>query len=370
MMGERVALFLPSLHGGGAERVAVKLVKGLLEEGVKVDLVLARAEGPYLAELPKEDGFRLFDLKVPRVLYALPGLSRYLRHEHPLALLSFMNHANIVAIWAKKWSRYTGKLVVSERVFLSVNSQQTKGIKAKLIPYLVKKYYPAADRVVCVSMEVARDLKSLGVPEEKFVVIYNPVISQELFEKAKEPLDHPWFADGVPVILGAGRLSPQKDFPTLLKAFSLVRRRRRARVVILGEGEERERLRQLSEELGVAREVDFPGFDPNPYRWMKKAAVFVLSSRWEGLPGVLIEALALGTPVVATDCPSGPREILEDGKWGGVVPVGDAKAMAEAILETIEEGRRPFSEEFQAHLRKFSLKEVVKQYKNVLLGGI
>ena len=174
MMGKRVALFLPSLRGGGAERVAVKLIKGLLEEGVRVDLVLARAEGPYLAELPKGDGFRLFDLKVPRVLYALPGLSRYLRRERPAALLSFMNHANIVAIWAKKWSRYTGKLVVSEHVFLSVNSQQTKGIKAKLIPYLVKKYYPAANRVVCVSKGVARDLKGLSIPEEKLVVIETP----------------------------------------------------------------------------------------------------------------------------------------------------------------------------------------------------
>ncbi len=370
MVKERVALFLPSLRGGGAERVAVKLVKGLLEEGLNVDLVLAKAEGPYLAELPKHDGFRLFDLKSSRVLYALPKLSMYLRRERPLALLSFMNHANIIAIWAKVLSKYKGKLVVSERTTLSVSCNLSKGIKVKFIPYLIKKYYPLADTVVCISEGVARDLESLGIPKEKLAVIYNPIISQEFFDKAEETLDHPWFSGKAPLILGMGRLAVEKDFPTLIRAFYLVRQRKEARLVILGEGEERERLEQLAKELGIAQDVDFPGFDPNPYRWMKRASVFVLSSRWEGLGNVLIEALALGTPVVSTDCPSGPREILEDGKWGRLVPVGDPESMAKAILEALEEGRKPMTRELQAHLRKFSLKEAVNQYKEVLLDKI
>ena len=152
-----------------------------------------------------------------------------------------------------------------------------------------------------------------------------------------EPFDHPWFAPGAPpVILGAGRLTEQKDFPTLIRAFALVRKKHPARLMILGEGEERSKLETLVQELGLEKEVSLPGFVDNPYKYMKRAAVFVLSSRWEGFPNVLVEAMALGTPVVSTDCPNGPAEILENGKWGELVPVGETQSLASAVLRTLD----------------------------------
>ncbi|MGB2886052.1 MAG: glycosyltransferase, partial [Dehalococcoidia bacterium] len=182
----------------------------------------------------------------------------------------------------------------------------------------------------------------LGLPRKKIEVIYNPVITPELLEKAREPVDHPWFQPGEPpVVLGVGRLTEQKDFPTLLRAFALVRKERAARLVILGEGEDRPELKALVDELGIAEDVDMPGFVDNPYGYMAGAAVFALSSRWEGLPTVLIEAMALGKPVVATDCPSGAREILNDGRYGTLVPVGDAKRLATGISGMLEHPVEP-----------------------------
>jgi len=332
---ERIALFLPSLRGGGAERVMVNLARGFVERGLQLDLVLAKAEGPYLSQVPSE--VRVVDLGARRVLYSLPRLMRYLRLEQPQAMLSALNHANIVAIWAKILSKVKTRLVVSEHTILSWSTKNAPFMRAKLMPFLIKFFYPYADAVVAVSRGVAEDLiASTGLPPEQVKVIYNPVITPELFTKADEPLDHPWFRPGKPpVILGAGRLTKEMDFPTLIRAFAMVRKERPARLMILGEGEERPNLEALVRELGLEEDVALPGFVDNPYKYMKRAAMFVLSSRWEGLPTVLIEALALGTPVVSTDCPSGPREVLE-GHEELLVPVGDTNALACTILRLLE----------------------------------
>jgi len=360
----KLALFLPSLRGGGAERVMVNLARGFVERGLQVDLVLARAEGPYLSQVPKE--VRVVDLGAQRVLHSLPGLVRYLREERPQAMLSALNHANIVAIWAKLLARVKTRLVVSERTTLSRSTENASSIRVKFIPFLVKAFYPYADVVVAVSRGVAEDLIArIGLTAEKIKVIYNPVVTPELFTKAEEPLDHPWFRPGEPpVILGVGRLTKPKDFPTLIRAFALVRKERPARLMILGEGEERPNLEALVRELGLEEDVALPGFVENPYKYMKRAAVFVLSSRWEGLPTVLIEAMALGTPVVATDCPSGPAEILEGGKWGRLVPVGDINALSESILAALE-GAHP-AKGVGSSLSTFTLESVIEQYLVVL----
>jgi glycosyltransferase involved in cell wall biosynthesis len=331
----KIALFLPSLRGGGAERVMVNLARGFVERGLRVDLVLARAEGPYLSQVPKE--VRVVDLGARRVLYSLPGLVRYLRRERPQAMLSALNHANIVAIWAKLLARVQTRLVVAEHSTLSRSTENASSVRAKLLPFLIKTFYPYADAVVAVSRGVAEDLvTTTKLPMEKIKVIYNPVITPELFAKAEEPLDHPWFRPGEPpVVLGVGRLTQPKDFPTLIRAFALVRKERPARLMILGEGEERPKLEALVRELGLEEDVALPGFVENPYKYMKRAAVFVLSSRWEGLPTVLVEALALGIPVVSTDCPSGPREVLEPHEEL-LVPVGDANALARTTLRVLE----------------------------------
>lgn len=335
----RIALFLPSLHGGGAERVMLNLARGFAERGFKVDLVMARAEGPYLSQLIPS--VRVVDLGASRVLTSLPGLVRYLRRERPKALLSALEHANVVALWASKFAVRSTRVVVTVHSTLSRATANAQDLKNQLIPYLLRRFYPWADAIVTVSKGVAEDLQLL-VPasRQKIRVIYNPIVTPELLTAGQEPLEHPWFAPGEPpVILGVGRLTQAKDYPTLIKAFALVRRERPARLVILGEGEERPKLEAVVRELGLEQDVALPGFVENPYKYMKKAGVFVLSSQWEGLPTVLIEALALGTPVISTDCKSGPAEILERGLWGRLVPVGDTCQMAGAIYEALQDNR-------------------------------
>jgi len=361
----KIALFLPSLRGGGAERVMVNLARGFVERGLRVDLVLAKAEGPYLSQVPKE--VRVVDLGARRVLYSLPGLVRYLRRERPQAMLSALNHANIVAIWAKLLARVQTRLVVAEHSTLSRSTENASSVRAKLLPFLIKTFYPYADAVVAVSRGVAEDLvTTTKLPMEKIKVIYNPVITPELFAKAEEPLDHPWFRPGEPpVVLGVGRLTQQKDFPTLIRAFALVRREHPARLMILGEGEERPKLEALVRELRLEEDVALPGFVDNPYKYMKRAAVFVLSSQWEGFGNVLVEAMACGCPVVATDCPSGPAEILENGKWGRLVPPGDPEALAKAILDTVERGVSRVEAATNVQ-KRFSMIAIVEQYLKVL----
>lgn len=330
-----VALYLPSLRGGGAERVMVTLAQGFAERGFRVDLVLAHAEGPYLGEVPST--VRVVDLGSSGVLASLPRLVRYLREERPEALLSTLDHANLVVLWARRIARVPLRVIVRAAINVGVNSDNSVDPKDRVILRLVQCFYRWADAVVAVSQGVADDLvRVTGIPRGKVHVIYNPAVTAEIFRKSKQPLDHPWFAPGEPpVVLAVGRLAAQKDYPTLIRAFALVRGERSARLLILGEGQQRPHLEQLVHELGVGTDVCLAGFEDNPYRHMARAAVFVLSSRWEGLPNALIEALALGTPVISTDCPSGPAEILHGGDYGALVPVGDSAGLARAILQSI-----------------------------------
>jgi glycosyltransferase involved in cell wall biosynthesis len=285
--------------------------------------------------------------------------------SQPSALLSAMEHANLVAILAWRWARVPTRLVVSVHNTMSIATQHAPQSKARLIPMLARWLYPQAHRVVAVSHGVATDILHLyQLPTAKVEVIYNPVVTPELMIQSQDTVEHPWLTAGEPpIILGVGRLTAQKDFATLIRAFARVRQSHEARLIILGEGEHRPILERLVRELGLQEWVALPGFVENPYAWMRRAAVFVLSSRWEGLPTVLIEAMACGTPVVATDCPSGPREILEGGKWGKLVPVGDAVGLAEAICQTLKEGS---PSDLSIRASDFSLERAVESYLQVL----
>ena len=366
----RVAIFLPALQGGGAERIMLNLAGGLAGRGYDLDLVLAQAEGPYLAEVPGL--VRLVELnarhrRARRTLASFPALVRYLRRERPAALLTAL-HANVIAVWAKRLAGVPTRVVIGEHNTFSLAYQQLPALRGWLTLRLVRSFYPWADEIVAVSRGVADDLAQVtGIPRQRIRVVYNPVVMPELRTKAQAPLDHSWFEPGQPpVVLAVGRLAAQKDFPTLIRAFAQVRRTRPARLLILGEGEERPVLEALARELGLEQCVSLPGFVGNPYVYMAHAAVFVLSSRWEGLPTVLVEALYCGAPVVATDCPSGPREILADGLYGRLVPVGDAAALAEAIGATLV-GRKPCPP--RESWLPFELETVVNQYANVLGVG-
>jgi len=353
-----VAFFMSNLQGGGAERVMVNLAKSLSEHTLKVDFVLAKAEGLYLSDLPSS--INVVDLQCKRTRYAISPLSSYLRQRAPRVLISGLHQANLVAVIAKKRSSSNLRLVVTIHSQMSEEMIHTPGLTGKFIPLLVRVFYPKADKIICVSNGVAQELiNKYHLPKSKIQVIYNPVVTQDMFKKAEEPLDHPWFQPGQPpVILGVGRLTAAKDFETLIKAFALVRNKTETRLMILGKGPERAKLEQFVKQLGLENDVCMPGFVDNPYKYMKHSSVFVLSSKWEGLPTVLIEALALGLPVVSTDCPSGPAEILGNGKWGRLVPVGNPKALADAILAAINDERGKGVERAQ----EFSLDKMVDQY--------
>lgn len=362
MSDSRVALFLPSLNGGGAERILLTLAGVFAERGVAVDLVLASAAGAYIDEVPPS--IRVVDLGCRRVITSLPRLVGYLRQERPAVLLTTMSHANVVGLWARRLAGVSTRVVVREANTLSVATERGRG-RNRLLPMLARRYYPWADEIVAVSQGVADDLVELtDLPPDKVRVLHNPVVTPELALRAAEPLDHPWFAAGAaPVVLGVGRLSQQKDFPNLIRAFAAVRSKREARLVILGEGPERRRLESLVEELGIGADTLLPGFVSNPFSYMARAGVFVLSSAWEGMPGVLIQAMACGVPVVATDCESGPREALAGGKYGRLVPVGDHRALAEAIVASLGSPHRALPPEA---LEPYTREGAVERYLRLL----
>jgi len=293
-----------------------------------------------------------------------------LRRERPRYLLAANTYANVIAVLAKKLARVQTRTVISEHIILSISIHNSENVRGKYLPLLAKRIYPWADEIVAVSEGVADDLAdTLGLSRNRIQVIYNPVVTPEFFEKTREVLEHPWFQPGEPpVILGVGRLTKQKDFPTLIRAFALVRKRHPCRLVILGEGEERFKLEALISELGISENVDMPGFVDNPYKYMAHAAVFALSSIWEGLPTVLIEALACGTRIISTDCPpSSPRKILGEGRYGTLVPVGDIDALANALLGTLTKEHNVSTTPPAAWL-PFTLEAVLPSYINVLQG--
>jgi glycosyltransferase involved in cell wall biosynthesis len=255
--------------------------------------------------------------------------------------------------------------VINEQNQLSLEAPHSSRRRHRLLPRLAKRFYPWADGIVAVSQGVVDDLVgSVGVASERIEVVHNPIVTPELREMAAAPLDHPWFRPGQPpVVVAVGRLSPQKDFGTLIRAMSRVRQTRPARLMILGEGRERARLESLIAELNLREAVELPGWVLNPYPFMVRSAAFVLSSRWEGLPSVLIEALYCGIPVVATDCPSGPFEILEGGKHGLLLPVGDVDALARGIESALAGGvPRPTT----ASWKPYEQETVVRRYVEVL----
>jgi glycosyltransferase involved in cell wall biosynthesis len=351
------------LRGGGAERVMLNLAGGLSDCGFRVDLVLVQAVGEYCEQIPP--GVRLVHLDAPRLVAAFGKLYHYLRQTRPKTMISALEDTNILAIAAKQVARVDTRLIVTVHNQLSQEIKHARNLKRRWVPHLLRWIYPGADAVVGVSQGVVADLHRLGIRPQQTQVIYNPIVTPELLQLPAQAAVHPWFAPGQPpVILAVGRLNEQKDFATLLHAFAQVRARRPARLMILGEGSERDRLTQLAQALGVMADVSLPGFVPNPQVYMQQASLLALSSAWEGFGNVLVEAMAVGTPVVATNCESGPAEILRDGQYGALTPVGDATAMAQAIDRSLNQ---PIA---ATHLQQrsldFSLATITAQYQQLL----
>jgi glycosyltransferase involved in cell wall biosynthesis len=378
------------------------LASELLARRHRVDLVVGQAKGPLMTNLPP--GIRLFELersnpvwsrlvvlladpgglmamlrpillspRLPDVMLYTAGLASYLRHQKPDAMVAATRLINVVAVCAARLAGGSTRVVVSEHNPPSLALAGSRCWRRRYLPALMARTYRFADAIVAVSRGVAADLVELtGLPPGRIKTIYNPVISEDITQMARMPLSHPWFAPGQPpVILGAGRLVDQKDFPTLIRAFARLRRQRPARLVILGAAKDdvatdvaRAALVQSAALHGVSDDVVLPGFTSNPFAFMARAAAFVLSSRYEGLPTVLIEALACGCPVVSTDCPGGVHEILAGGRFGKLVPVGDESAMAEAILWTLD--RPPDPNRLIARAQLFSGAAAANAYLTTL----
>ena len=362
----RIALLVPSMRGGGAERAMLGLATGFSERGIPVDLVLVKAEGEYLSQLPER--VRLVNLDSNRTAGSILKLVRYLRLEQPASLLSTLAQTNVVALLAKLMlGKHLHVVTRMENTFSEMFDDGS--FKQRQTLRLLKMLLPTADGIAAISQGVADDLcKLIPVACHKVMTIYSPVVWPNHSNKAAAPVEHPWFDNGsVPVVLAAGRLTSVKDHATLLRAFARVLCSRPARLLILGVGPERENLLKLADHLGLSQCVDLPGFDPNPFVYMSRSRVFVLPSKYEGFGNVLPEAMACGTPVVSTDCRSGPREILEDGRWGRLVPVGDWHAMAEAILDTLD---NPIpSDQLISRASDFSSDASIDRYLEVLTGS-
>ncbi len=281
-------------------------------------------------------------------------------------MLSALDTSNLTALWARRRAGVATRLVVSERNMLSCRAAHGPR-RHRRLPEQVRLFYPEADALAAVSDGVARDLAGLlGLPPDAVHTTYNPVLTPDLSRRAREPLHHPWLRTGQPpLLLAAGKLRPQKGFTTLLEAFARLRARRSARLLILGEGPLRRSLEARVRGLGLERDVALPGFARNPFAFMARCSAFVLASEWEGLPGVLIQALACGAPVVATDCPSGPREILEGGRHGTLVPVGDPAALALALERVL--GSPPARPAGGRGLDRFTLESSAERYLRLLV---
>lgn len=360
-----IALFVHSMSGGGIERVMANLASELAERGMSVDLVLNKAEGELLDLVP--ESVRLIDLDSYRTVASLLRFLRYLRRERPAVVISTPLRPNVVALVAKMLFRRDVRVLVRQDSTYSEKFADGS-FRDRRMWQVYKCFLPLADGIVSVSRGVADDLRDVApAVSHKVMTIYNPVVWPDHEEKAAVPVDHPWFCDStIPTILSAGRLVPLKDHATLLRAFAEVVVSRPARLVILGEGPERQSLSELAERLGISQYFDMPGFMVNPFAYMSRSKLFVLSSRYEGLATVLIEAMASGTSVVSTDCRSGPREILEDGKYGHLVPVGDWRAMAEAILDALDNPVSP--DRLISRASTFSVEASVDRYMEVLTG--
>jgi glycosyltransferase involved in cell wall biosynthesis len=333
----RIAIFLSTSGHSGVDRAMKNLIPALARRGYAVDLLKVRKHGPNLDELPSQ--VRVIDTEASTTYLALPALVRYLKRERPSVLLADKDRVNRTALLARSLARAHGtRLVLSSGTTISIDLQHRGLIERWLQRTSMGRLYPYADQIIVTSRGVADDMAQYtGLARARIEVVPSPVVSETLFHTPQRVPDHPWYHEpGAPIILGAGELGERKDFETLLRAFAQLHRRRACRLMILGRGNQRERLLALAAELGVSQDFALPGFQPNPYAYMAHAALFAFTSRWEGLGFVIIEALAVGTPVVATDCPSGPSEILDGGRYGPLVSVGDADALALAMQNTLE----------------------------------
>ena len=366
-----VFLFRPTLSEGGADRVTITLLRHLNRQWFRPTLVLVKRDGTLIDDIP--DDVRVIDLGVSRLRFSWLELATVLRREKPDILLSTSSGGNIIASLAHAAaSDPKPRLILSERSTFSAVRRERRPTWLP-VATITRQLYKRAHRIIAVSEGVAMDLReALRLPADLVTAIYNPLVDEELHRQADEPVDHPWFAESTPILLAVGRLVVQKDYPSLLHAFRQLRSTRPVRLIILGEGAMRKDLEALASGLEIRSDVDFLGFVKNPFPFMKRCTVYVLCSRIEGLPGALIQAMACGAPVVSTDCPHGPAEIIDQGTSGFLVPVGDPSRLAAAVSRVLDDPglRGRFSETGRIVAGRFQVSSMMRLYEEALLGSL
>lgn len=328
----RICLSSGTLGSGGIGRNMLNLAKIFLEKGIEVDLVFTGdAHSGREKEIPPDAN--VFQLG-KRSRYALPATVRYLKNRKPDLLISAHNNINTLNLIAHRLSGLRKKchVVCTFRTYRSIQLQYMS-FQGRAYDWLGFKLYKLAGSLVAVSRGVAEDIENTtGIPKGSVHVIYNPAWSKEMEKKIREECSEPWLKNKLePVVISVGRLTTEKDFYTLLKGFANLVEKKAARLIILGEGAERKKLEERIVTLGLTERVKLPGHVNNPLAYLVRADLFVLSSAWEGFGNVLVEALGCGLSIVSTDCPSGPREILSNGEFGLLVPVGNHVKLAEAM---------------------------------------
>lgn len=368
-MLKKVMFFLPSLGGGGAERTVIQLANSFAEQGLNIHLGVCDLNGDKAKLLPEvSPKIELVNFACGRVMNSITPLKLGLQAEQYDCLVATQTHTNIVAGIAKKLAGVNTRLIFRE-VSTPSKNLKVQGIAKFVLKTLVNWTYPKAQQVVCVSKGVEADFREYyGYKKNNLSTIYNPVLDDAYFAKLEAPVSHRFFNDTNKVILAVGRLTEAKNFGFLIRSFKALHDQHAdTRLIILGEGELRAEFETLIADLGLKDVVDLPGFDSNPYAYFKYASLFVLSSNWEGLPGVLIQALASKVKVVSTNCPSGPMEILHHAQFGLLVECNDQAGLTQAIQKAIFEDYVSYSDrDFEAHIQQFHKETVLKQYLHMM----
>lgn len=358
----KITFFIPDFKGGGAQNMIINMANEFARRDHLVTILTINKSGPFADRI--DPAVTVTSLEKERTAQAFFELRKYLKGHQPDIVLSALFHVNILLLLAKITTPgIKSKIIVTERNHFSARVKNSDKSMDKLFPLLVLLFYRFADKVIGISKGVADDIRKIAkLPEHKVTWIHNPVVAESEIKALESHADLPW-TDGS-VIVTSGRLVPQKDYPTMLQAFAKLAEIQKAYLLIIGDGPQRLALEKAARELGIGDKIHFAGFVDNPIAHMKRADLFVITSRWEGFCNVIVEALLCGLPVVATDCPSGPAEILEDGKYGTLVPVGDVNALAAAMAQTLDTSHDPERQKQRA--MDFTVEKICNRYEEVM----
>lgn len=362
---KRICFFSPNFLGGGAERVISILAKNFSEQGYKVDLIVIEKVGPYLKDIP--DSVNIIDFNCKKMVLSLPKLVQYLKNTNPDILFTSHIHVSTMVAFAKFISRVETKVVIRQPTMLAP-AKKEKSLSNLLRLELFLMSLKFVNKIILTSEYMKEEFLRYSLKNiNKVVIIHNPVDISKIQKESCEQVCHDFFDDSenTPVIIAVGRLNKVKDFSTLIKAFSIVRKHTSCRLIILGEGELRSELIHLAKELNLLDQISMPGFVENPYKYMKNSNLFVSSSLWEGFPNGLVEAMACGLNIVATNCEGGSAEILENGKWGKLVPINDEITLATEITKLLK-NKPSFNVIERAN--DFATDKIISKYEKVFIN--